>query len=169
MPKLEMQKDIQTRIYRVRGQQVMVDADLADLYGVKVKALNQAVHRNLKRFPPDFMFQLSSVEFERMRSQIVTACKRNIRYRPLAFTEHGIAMLSSVLRSERAIQVNIAIIKAFIKLRHAALSSRDVARRVEKLEGKVDMHDTDIRLILDDMKRLKRTSIPEGPIPPTII
>jgi len=99
----------------------------------------------------------------------VTAPKRNIRYRPLAFTEHGVAMLSSILRSERAIQISIAIIKAFIKLRHAMLSNRDVARRVEKLEGKVDMHETDIRLILDDMKRLKTKSIPEDPIPPTII
>ena len=162
-------QNVEGRIYRIRGQQVMVDTDLADLYRVKVKALNQAVHRNLKRFPPEFMFQLSAVESECMRSQFGTASKRNVRYRPLAFTEHGIAMLSSVLRSERAIQINIAIIKAFIKLRHAVLSNRDLSRRVEKLEGKVDMHETDIRLILNDVKQLRKKTIPEGPIPPEIV
>ncbi len=107
------------RIYLIRDHKVMLDVDLADLYEVSTKALNQAVKRNPDRFPADFMFQLTSQESQafRMRSQVVTAAKRNVRFRPYAFTEHGIAMLSSVLRSKRAIEVNIAIMRTFIKMR----------------------------------------------------
>jgi hypothetical protein len=172
---------IQARIYRIRGQQVMLDRDLAGLYGVPTKVLNQAVRRNLDRFPQDFMFQMSPLEVENwksqfatsktspMRSQIVTGSKRNVRFRPYTFTEHGVAMLSSVLRSNRAIQVNIAIVRAFIKLRHALLSNRDLTRRVERIEGKVDMHETDIRLLVQDVNKLKKNLGPGGPINPSII
>jgi len=118
------------------------------------------------------MFELSRHEIMRI-SQIGISSGRtqSLKFskRVLAFTEQGVAMLSGVLRSQRAVQVNIAIMRAFVRLRHAVLSSRDVARRVEKLEGKVEMHETDIRLVLEDMRQLKRKSIPEGPIPPTII
>lgn len=93
-------EQVQSRIFRIRGQQVMLDSDLAELYAVPAKVLNQSVRRNLYRFPPEFMFQLTTLEFEIIRSQFVTAWRRNIRYRPLVFTEHGIAMLSSVLRSK---------------------------------------------------------------------
>jgi len=112
--------DIERRIYLVRGQRVMLDRDLAELYGVTTAALNQAVRRNLDRFPQDFMFQLDKVEFENWRSQIVISnpgLRMGARRRPLAFTEQGVAMLSSVLRSKRAIQVNIAIMCAFVTFR----------------------------------------------------
>src|SRR5207249_1248605 len=123
------------RICFIRGQRVMLDEDLARLYDVEVKVLNQAVRRNMRRFPPEFMFQLNVIEFQKMRSQFVTASKRNIRHLPFAFTEHGVAMLSSVLKSERAIRINIAIIKAFIKLRHALTVHKDLTVKVERLEG----------------------------------
>jgi hypothetical protein len=162
-------QDVPSIIYRLRGRQVMLDVDLAQLYGVATKNLNKAVRRNLIRFPVDFMFRISFREAENMRFQIGTSRWGGRRYLPYAFTEEGVAMLSSVLRSQRAALVNIAIMRAFVRLRHAVLSSRDVARRVEKLEGKVEMHETDIRLILEDMNRLRKKSIPDGPIPPIII
>jgi len=113
---------IERRIYLVRGQKVMLDFDLADLYEVSTKALNQAVKHNRNRFPADFMFRLTLAESQvfTIRSQIVTGSKRNVRFQPYAFTEHGIAMLSSVLRSERAVEVNIAIMRTFIKMQFAS-------------------------------------------------
>src|SRR5438067_1390377 len=111
---------IERAILLLRGQKVLLDRDLADLYDVPTKALNQAVRRNIERFPADFMFQLSPTEFEQWRSQIVTsnpAAKMAVRRRPFAFTENGVAMLSSVLRSERAIAVNIEIMRTFTRLR----------------------------------------------------
>lgn len=113
-------QQIENRIYEVRGIKVMLDFDLAELYEVETKALNQAVKRNLRRFPEKFMFRLNELEWESMRSQIVTASaltKRNISSPPYAFTEHGVTMLASVLRSDKAVQVNIAIVEAFISLR----------------------------------------------------
>jgi phage regulator Rha-like protein len=125
---------IEQHIFLIRNQKVMLDRDLADLYGVSTKVINQAVKRNLKRFPEDFMFQLSSDETEtwrnhvlagRSRSQIVTLKRgENIKYQPFVFSEHGILMLSSVLRSERAITVNIAIMRAFVKLREILASQK---------------------------------------------
>jgi len=152
-------ENVQHQIYRIRGQQVMLDADLADLYGIQTRILNRAVMRNRDRFPFDFMFELSRHEIMRI-SQIGTSSGKTYTLkfskRVLAFTEQGVAMLSGVLRSHRAVQVNIAIMRAFVRLRHAVLSSRDVARRVEKLEGKVDVHDTDIRLLIKDVDQLKK-------------
>jgi len=155
MSEIILKQDIQNRIYRLRGRSIILDSDLAFLYGVQVKALNQAVKRNLRRFPPQYMFQLTTVEFDRIRSQIVTASKRNIRYRPLAFTEHGIAMLSAVLKSDRAIQVSIVIIDAFIKMRHDFFQNKDLAQKFEKLEGRVNVHETDIRLLVQDVQEMK--------------
>jgi hypothetical protein len=110
----------------------MFDSDLARLYGVSTKAFNQAVKRNRSRFPDDFMIQLTEEEAVTMRSQFVTAsARRNTRYRPYAFTEQGVAMLSSVLSSERAVQVNIAIIRVFVQLRQAMLTHRDLAEKIE--------------------------------------
>jgi hypothetical protein len=161
---------LQYRIYRIRGQQMILGQDLAILYGIPVKVLTQAVKRNMERFPPDFMFQLSLTEFEILKSQIVTSSWGGLRRaKPYAFTEHGVAMLSSVLRSRKAVEVNIAIIRAFIKLRHALLAHQAIARRVEKLEGKVNLHDTDIRLLIKDMDELKKKPGPQGPIEPDII
>jgi len=159
---------IEERIFKIRGRQVMLDVDLAKLYCVPTHRLNEQVRRNISRFPPDFMFQLTAMEvLVAMRSQNASASKRNKRYRPFAFTELGVAMLSSVLRSPRAIQVNIAIMRAFVRLRHAVLSSRDVLRRVDKLEGKVDIHETDIRLLVEDVKNLKNRRRLDPPIGPT--
>jgi hypothetical protein len=104
-----------------------------------------------------------------MRSQNVIGSKRNIRYRPFAFTEEGVAMLSSVLRSRRAVHVRVAIMRAFVKMRHVLLAHQGIARRVEKLEGKIEMHDTDIRLLVLDVDRLKKRPGPEGPINPSIL
>lgn len=110
-------EEIRNRIYEVRGRQVMLDKDLAELYGVETKVLNQAVKRNAKRFPDDFMFQLKNEEWEILRSQFVTSSWGGIRYLPYAFTEQGVAMLSSVLRSDTAIEVNIRIMRTFVAVR----------------------------------------------------
>jgi hypothetical protein len=150
------QVDLCARIFRIRGQQVMLGQDLSRLYDVSVKALNQAVKRNLKRFPSDFMFQLSYPEFEHLKSQFVTSSWGGIRRaRPYAFTEHGIAMLSCVLHSPQAISVSLSIIRAFIKLRHAVLAQKDLGRRIEKVEGRLHIAETDIRLIQIDLQTLK--------------
>lgn len=159
MSEIAVTQNVESRIYRIRGQQVMLDSDLADLYGVQTRILNRAVMRNSARFPFDFMFELSRQEIMRI-SQIGTSSGRtqSLKFskRVLAFTEQGVAMLSGVLRSHRAVQVNIAIMRAFVRLRHAVLSSRDIARRVDKLEGKVEMHETDIRLLIKDVDRIKK-------------
>ena len=130
---------IEKAILLIRGQKVMLDVDLAGLYGVETKVLVQAVKRNLERFPEDFMFQLSQEEFAILRSQIVTSSDwGGRRYRPYAFTEQGVAMLSSVLRSQRAIQVNIEIMRAFIRLRQMLASHVELARKLDALEKKYD-------------------------------
>ena len=129
---------IESRILFIRNKKVMLDNDLAELYGVKVKALNQAIRRNSERFPSDFMFQLTRQEF--LRSQFVTAKLgwNKKRYLPYVFTEHGVAMLSSVLNSERAIHVNIEIMRTFVKLREMLLSHKDLQRKIEEMEKKYD-------------------------------
>ena len=133
---------VERRILLIRGQKVLLDRDLAELYGVGTKSLNQAVRRNRSRFPEDFMLQLTAEEAGRLRSQFVTSKsgRGGRRYAPLAFTEQGVAMLSSVLRSERAIQVNIAIMRAFVHLRQLLATHRDLARKLEELERKYDKH-----------------------------
>ena len=127
-------------VFFIRGERVMFDADLAMLYGVRTKALNQALFRNKGRFPEDFAFQLTKEEFDHLRSQIVTSKGRRggRRYQPYAFTEQGVAMLSSVLRSSRAVEVNIAIMRTFVQLRRLMDSNRDLARKIEALEKKYD-------------------------------
>jgi hypothetical protein len=147
----------------------MLDRDLAVLYQVATKNLNKAVQRNLIRFPSDFMFRLTPTEIKNLRFQIGTSSWGGLRYLPYAFTEQGIAMLSSVLRSQKAAIVNIAIMRAFVKLRHAILAHQWIARRVEKLEGKVDMHETDIRLLVQDVEKLKKRPGPSGPINPSLL
>lgn len=135
----------------IRGEKVLLDADLAELYGVGTKVLNQAVKRNLDRFPADFMFQLTSEEWEHIRSQSVTASRRNISALPYAFTEQGIAMLSSVLRSPRAVEVNIAIMRTFVQLRRLMDSNRDLARKIEAMEMK---YDEQFAAVFDAIKQL---------------
>jgi len=131
---------VERRILLIRGEKVMLDVDLAELYGVQTKMLNRAVRRNLERFPGDFMFELTSGEVTRLRCQSGTsnAARGGRRYLPLVFTEQGVAMLSSVLRSDRAIQVNIAIMRAFVRLRALLATHKDLARRLEQLERKYD-------------------------------
>jgi len=133
---------IHQKIYLIRGQKVMLDADLAKLYEIPTKAFNQAVKRNIKRFPPDFMFQLIQSEAaELSRSQFVTMKRgHNIKYLPYAFTENGVAMLSSVLNSERAIAVNIQIMRTFTKLRELLTSHEELRHKIELMEKKYDSH-----------------------------
>ena len=133
----------------------MLDSDLAALYRVSTKAFNQAVKRNLGRFPSDFMFKLSPGEGSLMRSQFVTASKRNVRYQPLAFTEHGVAMLSSVLRSERAVQVNVMIIRAFVRIRELIAANKDLAQRVSKLEVQQRNIGSIIDVLVDEIEHMK--------------
>jgi hypothetical protein len=129
---------IASKIYLIRGQKIMLDRDLAELYGVQTKVLKQAVRRNISRFPSDFMFELKKEEFENLRSQIVTSNRGGLRYMPMAFTEQGVAMLSSVLNNQRAIQVNIEIMRAFVKLREMLTSQKDLERKLAELGKKYD-------------------------------
>jgi hypothetical protein len=146
-----MIKIIEDKIYLVRGSKVMLDRDLASLYGVKTKVLLQAVRRNKKRFPLDFMLCLEKQEVANLRSQFVTSSWGGSRYRSYAFTEQGIAMLSSVLKSERAIQVNIQIMRTFSKLRQLMASHEDLRRKIEDMECRYDQQ---FRVIFDAIKEL---------------
>ena len=130
---------IQNLIYEIRGQKVMLDFDLAKLYQVETKVLNQAVKRNIKRFPPDFMFQLTAEEVLNMRSQFVTSSKRKLSASPFAFTEQGVAMLSGVLKSDIAIEANIAIMRAFVQVRQYLLAAATVSSELKELRAKVDL------------------------------
>jgi hypothetical protein len=142
-------------IYLVRGHKVMLDFDLARLYGVTTGNLNKAVHRNTERFPSDFMFQLTREEAERLIFQFGRSKGRGgRRHRPYAFTEQGIAMLSSVLSSERAVKVNIAIMRAFVKLRETLETNRELARKFEELERRVGKHDEEIAAILEAIRQM---------------
>jgi hypothetical protein len=154
---------IESKIYMIRGEKVMLDKDLAELYGVKTFVLNQAVRRNIGRFPEDFMFRLTMEEFKSLisyydpsylKSQSVMSKRGGRRTRPYAFTEQGIAMLSSVLKSERAIQVNIAIMRAFVRLKKIISSHKELAQKFAQLEQKVEKHDTEIEGIFDAIRKL---------------
>jgi hypothetical protein len=142
------------RIYFIRDQKVMLDRDLAELYGVETRILNQAIRRNSKRFPEDFMFQLTETEFENLRSQFVISSWGGIRYMPFAFTEQGVAMLSSVLNSERAIQVNIQIMRLYTRMRSLLLNHKDILLKVEKMESKISSHDEHIKILFNYLKNL---------------
>jgi len=154
---------IATRILEIRGKKVMLDRDLARLYGVKTKRLNEQMRRNKKRFPDDFMFRLSREETESLRSQFATLNNmksdnsrrgKHIKYLPYVFTEQGVAMLSSVLNSERAIQVNILIMRAFTKLREILLTHKELALKIEQLEKKYAEHDKTIKDIFEAIRQL---------------
>jgi len=143
---------LQELIYEIRGQKVMLDSDLAALYGVELRSLNQAVKRNIGRFPPDFMFQLTDEEWKNLRSQIVIFNKDTRKYKPYAFSEQGVSMLSSVINSERAIEVNINIMRAFVKLRHYVLTKSDTNEQIAELRKllMVYMENTDYKLSKHD-------------------
>ncbi len=148
---------IERKIYLIRGEKVMLSSDLAELYGVEPKVLIQAVKRNIERFPEDFMFQLSNQEFTNLKSQIVTSSWGGVRRaNPYAFTEQGVAMLSSVLRSKQAVQVNIAIMRAFVKLREILSTNKELAIKLAQLERKMEKHDDEIKLIFDAIRELMK-------------
>lgn len=151
------EETIAQKIYLIRGQKVMLDRDLAEMYNVEVKRLNEAVRRNINRFPEDFMFQLTRQEAESSRSQIATLNKvrgSNIKYLPYAFTEQGVAMLSSVLKSDRAIDVNIQIMRTFTKIRQMLADNTEVRLEIEKIKKKLDNHGKNIELVFNYLDQL---------------
>jgi ORF6N domain len=148
------EEKILNKIYYIRGYKVMLDQDLAELYQVPTKRLNEQVKRNIGRFPDDFMFQLTEEEFENLKSQIATSSWGGRRVAPYAFTEHGVLMLSSVLNSERAINVNIQIMRIYTKMRELLLTNQEILLKLEQLERKVTGHDEDIQLIFKYLKQL---------------
>lgn len=163
-------RSIQNRIYEIRGERVMLDFDLADLYEVPTKALNQAVKRNIKRFPKDFMFRLTLDEWQNIRSQFVTAqdnlipmrsqnvtayqTKRNTNITPYAFTEQGVAMLSGVLNSDKAINMNIAIMRAFVEVRRVLLQQNDLKEQLNQIKERIGEHDVQLNQIYDALENL---------------
>lgn len=155
---------IERRIYFIRGQKVILDTDLAELYGVPTYRLNEQVKRNRKRFPADFMFQLKPEEAECLTSQIAMSKvgRGGRRTKPYVFTEQGVAMLSSVLNSERAVQVNIAIMRAFVKLREIIATHKELAQKIAELELRFQQHDTQIQAVFDAIRQL----LEPKPVPP---
>ncbi len=178
---MQIIQSIQNRIYEIRGERVMLDMDLARLYEVETKVLNQAVRRNIKRFPPDFMFQLTKEEFEALRfqieilensnslrSQIVTSKGADLlrsqivtlegrggnRYLPYAFTEQGVAMLSGVVNSDKAINMNIAIMRAFIEIKKVLLQQNDLKEQLKEIKVRLGEHDAQLNQIYDAMENL---------------
>ncbi len=151
MKELIPKEIIESKIFVIRGQRVMVDRDLAILYGIETKVLNQSVKRNIERFPLDFMFSLTKEEIKRM-SQIVTSLKfsKNIN----AFTQQGVAMLSSVLRSKKAVQANIIIMRTFVKLRHFISAHKELAFKLKELEQKIEKRDKEIQAIFEAIRQL---------------
>ena len=149
---------IERRIYLIRGQNVMLDFDLAELYGVPTRQLNQQVTRNKKRFPEDFMFRLTKEEAEALRSQFVISNigRGGRRYLPRAFTEQGVAMLSTVLNSEQAIEVNIAIMRAFVRLRQMLETNEELNRKFAAVVRKLSTHDKYFRVVFDELKKLTK-------------
>lgn len=151
---------IEDKIFLIRGLKVMVDADLADLYGMETKSLVRAVKRNLDRFPEDFMFQLNKAEFENLRYQFGTSNRRGgRRYLPFPFTEQGVAMLSSVLNSQKAIEVNIQIMRTFVKLREMITSHKGLARKLRDLEKK---YDENFKIVFEAIRELMAPSRSPG-------
>ena len=147
-------ENIINKIYLIRGIKVMLDRDLSELYGVETKQLKRQVRRNIARFPEDFMFEINEEELQNLRSQFGTSSWGGTRYEPMVFTEQGVAMLSSVLNSTRAIEVNIRIIRIFTRLREMLLAHKDILIKLEQLERKVINHDSDIQVVFKALKQL---------------
>ena len=153
------QEVIERKIYIIRGHKIMLSTDLAELYEVEPRVLVQAVKRNIDRFPSDFMFQLNDIEFSNLKSQIVISSWGGMRRaNPYAFTEQGVAMLSSILRSKRAIQVNIAIMRAFVKLREMLAAHKDLARKLNAMEKK---YDSQFKIVFDAIRQLMTPQEPK--------
>ena len=147
---------VESRVLVLRHQRVMLDADIAELYGVPVKRLNEQVKRNAERFPSDFMFQLSEREHSALRSQIATSKKSRggRRYTPYAFTEHGAIMAATVLNSERAVQMSVFVVRAFVRLREMLATNRRLAGKIDELENRLDTHDSTIQNLIEAIKEL---------------
>lgn len=154
MPNTISVEVVATKIFGIRGKKVMLDTDLAVLYGVRTKNLNKAVDRNKERFPEDFMFRVTKEELGSLRFHFGTSKRGGRRYLPYVFAEQGVAMLSSVLRSKRAIKVNIQIMRAFVKLKELLLTHRDLAAKLEVLERKYSDHDKKIQQIFEAIRQL---------------
>jgi hypothetical protein len=158
------EETISNKIYFIRGQKVMLDRDLALLYGTETKRLKEQVKRNRNRFPEDFMFELTKIEFENWRSQIATSNsdKMGLRYAPMAFTEHGILMLSSVLKSDKAIQTNIQIMRIFTKVRQMLLDTTEIKIDILQIQKKLENHDKNIELVFSYLDELTEKKENEG-------
>lgn len=152
---------IESRILLIRSHRVMLDSDLAELYGVTTKRLNEQVKRNKERFPADFMFQLTSEETKSLRSQIATSKRGGRRYRPYAFTEHGAIMAASVLNTHRAIEVSVYVVRAFVKLRQVLRTHKQLARKLAELEKRIEGHDEEIMALFEAIRQLMEP--PEKP------
>jgi hypothetical protein len=153
---------IEDMIYLIRGQRVMLDFDLARIYGVKLKRLNEQVRRNFDRFPKDFAFQITLQEFTSIRSQIATASKRNIRYLPWAFTEHGALMLASVLNSQTAVEASVRVVRAFVLMREQLAAHKELAHQLSDLEQRVGAHDEAIANLFEAIRQLVEPPVPEN-------
>lgn len=151
---MEIIKSIQDRIYEIRGQRVMLDKDLATLYEVPTKSLNLSVKRNIERFPADFMFQLTKEEYEILRLQIETSSRGGTRYMPHVFTEQGVAMLSSVINSKKAIEMNINIMRAFADIRRIILQQLNQNEKLREITDRLNEHDIQLSQIYDAMENL---------------
>ncbi|MFH7016199.1 ORF6N domain-containing protein [Flavobacterium sp. FlaQc-47] len=148
------EETISNKIYIIRGQKVMLDFDLAALYEVETRRLNEQVKRNISRFPSDFMFQLTEIELENLMSQIATSSWGGIRKLPFAFTEHGVLMLSSVLKSDKAIQTNIQIMRIFMKVRQMLLDTTEIKVDILQIQKKLENHDKNIELVFSYLDEL---------------
>jgi len=146
---------IMSKIYLIRGKKVMLDMDLAELYSVETKQLKRAVRRNIERFPEDFMYELTLHEFEFLRCQFGTSSWESIRYAPMAFTEHGVIMVASILNSERAIAVNIQIIRIYNKMREFLWDQKEILLKLEQMNYKIAEHDSSIMTIIEYIKQLE--------------
>ncbi len=155
---------IQNKIYEIRGLRVILDFDLAEMYEVETRALNQAVKRNIMRFPSDFMFQLSNLEFENLISQFVTSSWGGVRKLPFAFSEHGVTMLASILRSDKAIDINIQIVRAFIALRQYAFGYAELNQKLESFMIETNMQFNDIYQALTEMASQEKPENRENPL-----
>lgn len=149
-------KRVGSKILVLRNQKVILDTDLAELYGVKVKHLNQQIKRNAHRFPPDFLFALTKAEFESLRSQIVTSNpgRGGRRYLPHAFTEHGAIMAATVLNSKRAIEMSIFVVRAFVQMRHMMAANQQVVSKLAELEARIESHDGEIQELVEAIREL---------------
>ena len=162
-PQIQTLDNIRSLVYSIRGHKVMLDSDLARLYGVETRVLNQAVKRNIERFPEDFMLEITRDEYHSLRSQFVTletGRGKHSKYMPFAFTEQGVAMLSSVLKSKRAIDVNIAIMRAFVQLRQLGSQYEELARLVAKIDKRSIRNSQDIEIIIKALKEIMSPNVP---------